>query len=286
MLPSPTWPNGTARAPGIVRSTASVAWAMKLGDAGHRHRDVVLDRAALVFLRLDDGLAHASRAACAWPRCDAMVASWTSPASSASPRALLDRLAQGVASRAGGQFHQHVPRDDGSDSGSTRAGDVLEREVERYARHQLEGRSALSPARAWRRLPAARSRRRGRGPPAKRGLDLLGRGEQLQHGGGDDAQRAFGADEQVLQVVAGVVLAQPPQAVPDLGRRAAPLRGPAPGRAYCRSAAPRCRRHWSRGCRRSGRCLPTPGSAGTGGRRRRPPAAASASTQPASTVMV
>ncbi len=41
-----------------------------------------------------------------------------------------------------------------------------------------------------------------------------GRGIQLQHGGGDDAQRAFRADEQVLQVVAGVVLAQAAQAVP------------------------------------------------------------------------
>ena len=36
-----------------------------------------------------------------------------------------------------------------------------------------------------------------------------------QHRGGDDAERAFGAEEQLLQVVAGVVLAQPAQAVPD-----------------------------------------------------------------------
>ena len=32
-------------------------------------------------------------------------------------------------------------------------------------------------------------------------------GKQLQHRRGDDAQRAFGADEQLLQVVAGIVLA-------------------------------------------------------------------------------
>ena len=32
--------------------------------------------------------------------------------------------------------------------------------------------------------------------------------EQLQRRGGDDAERPFGADEQVLEVVAGVVLAQ------------------------------------------------------------------------------
>ena len=41
------------------------------------------------------------------------------------------------------------------------------------------------------------------------------RGKELQHGRGDDAERAFGADEQLLQIVAGVVLAQTAQAVPD-----------------------------------------------------------------------
>ena len=37
---------------------------------------------------------------------------------------------------------------------------------------------------------------------------------QLQHRGGNDAQRAFGADEKLFQVVAGVVLAQRAQPVP------------------------------------------------------------------------
>ncbi len=39
---------------------------------------------------------------------------------------------------------------------------------------------------------------------------------QLEGGSGDDAQRAFAADVQVAKVVAGVVLAQAAQAVPDL----------------------------------------------------------------------
>lgn len=43
----------------------------------------------------------------------------------------------------------------------------------------------------------------------------LGRGVQLQHGRGHDAQGAFGADEQVLQVETRIVLAQGGQAVPD-----------------------------------------------------------------------
>ncbi|KAG0920098.1 hypothetical protein G6F32_015770 [Rhizopus arrhizus] len=38
---------------------------------------------------------------------------------------------------------------------------------------------------------------------------------QLQHGGSDDAHRAFGADEQVFKVETGVVLAQRRQAIPD-----------------------------------------------------------------------
>ncbi len=38
-------------------------------------------------------------------------------------------------------------------------------------------------------------------------------GEQLEGGGGDDAQRTFGADQQLLEVVAGVVLAQAGQTV-------------------------------------------------------------------------
>ena len=54
---------------------------------------------------------------------------------------------------------------------------------------------------------ARRSRRRRSPAPRLR--------EQLQHRRGDDAERALRADEQVLQVVAGVVLAQALEAVPD-----------------------------------------------------------------------
>ena len=50
---------------------------------------------------------------------------------------------------------------------------------------------------------------------------------ELQHGRRDDAQRALGADEQVTQVIAGIVLAQPVQAMPDL----------AVGRHYLQSQA-------------------------------------------------
>ena len=62
--------------------------------------------------------------------------------------------------------------------------------------------------------PAVRSRReaeqikRGfrRGDADERGLDRARARHEPQHRRGDDAQRAFGADEQVFQIVAGVVL--------------------------------------------------------------------------------
>jgi hypothetical protein len=44
-------------------------------------------------------------------------------------------------------------------------------------------------------------------------------GKEFQNSGGDDAQRAFGANEKLLQVVAGVVLQQAAHAVPDLACR-------------------------------------------------------------------
>jgi hypothetical protein len=48
------------------------------------------------------------------------------------------------------------------------------------------------------------------------GGDVLGRRPQLQHRLGDDAERALGTHEQVFQVVAGVVLLERAQAVPDV----------------------------------------------------------------------
>jgi len=71
------------------------------------------------------------------------------------------------------------------------------------------------PVRQSEQIERRRQRRHGR-PGGQRGggarVELHGRG-------GDDAQRAFAADEQVAQVVAGVVLAQARQAVPDLALR-------------------------------------------------------------------
>ena len=144
---------------------------------------------------------------------------------------------------------------------------------------ELEAGDALADALAQLR---EERQRRARGSRAR---DQRGRlrprlRKELQHRGGDDAERALGADEEVLQVVAGVVLAKRAQSVPDARRRAARPRGPAPARACCRSEARRCRPRWWKGCRRSRSCLRPPAKAGRGGRARRPPAAASRARSP------
>ena len=100
--------------------------------------------------------------------------------------------------------------------------------------------------------------------------------KQLQRRRGDDAERAFGADEQVAQVVAGVVLLQLRQPVAECGRRPAPLRARAPARAPRHRPAPRCRRHWSRDCRRWCSFPRRRATAETAGRLRRRAAARSA----------
>ena len=111
---------------------------------------------------------------------------------------------------------------------------------------------------------------------------LLGRlGEQLEDRGGDDAERPLRADEQVLQVVARVVLLQALEAVPDAPVGQHHLEAEHQLARIAVSQHARRRRRWWRGCRRSGSCPPTAGSAGTADRRcRLPPAPRPASGRP------
>ena len=55
----------------------------------------------------------------------------------------------------------------------------------------------------------------GRGQADHRGRPVLRLREQLQNGAGHDAEGALRADEEILEIIARVVLAQTPQAVPD-----------------------------------------------------------------------
>ena len=76
------------------------------------------------------------------------------------------------------------------------------------------------------------------------------RRDQPQRDGGDDAERAFGADQQLVEAVAAIVLLERRTGRGGPSRRAAPPPRPRPARASSRSAAPACRRHWSRSARR------------------------------------
>ena len=57
-------------------------------------------------------------------------------------------------------------------------------------------------------MPSRSTAACGEGTPTKAVSTERGRGTRRKHRRGDDAERAFGADEQVLQVVAGIVLLQ------------------------------------------------------------------------------
>ena len=78
-----------------------------------------------------------------------------------------------------------------------------------------------------------------------------GSGKEPEHRGGDDAERALGADEEMAERIAGIVLAQRGAARSRPARPAAPPPGPASARGRCRSARCCCRRRWSTARRRS-----------------------------------
>ena len=120
-----------------------------------------------------------------------------------------------------------------------------------------------SDERALAAARGARSRRSTDATRDERGDLRARRRKELHHGRGDDAERAFGADEELLQVVARVVLAQAAQRREHAAVGEHGLDAQRRARACCRSAAPRCRRRWSTGCRRSCSCLPTRATAGS-----------------------
>jgi hypothetical protein len=91
---------------------------------------------------------------------------------------------------------------------------VLKDELEGRAADELEGRHPVADGGAQAAEQLDRGGRRSDRQPG--GDDGARTREELEGGGGDDAEGALGADEELLEVVAGVVLAQRAQAVPDL----------------------------------------------------------------------
>ena len=92
----------------------------------------------------------------------------------------------------------------GSASGSRQPAPCLSTSSMPEPRHQLEAGDAARGALG--REAEQIERRLRRGHADEGGLDRARPRHQAQHRGGDDAERAFGADEQVLEIVAGVVL--------------------------------------------------------------------------------
>ena len=243
-----------ARARGARRSSAS---------DGDRHGHVVLDRRPERLLGLGDAFAQR-------PEPGALRrASRRSPhRARGRPRRPRRAPAPGRRrrSRRRGPASSISPNQSAS-AASGSAGRQVDHEVERRARDQLPGGEPLGGVLAQQREQRGGGRDGGEGDPgggARAGVA----GCRREDRGGDDAERALGADEELLQVVAGVVLAQRPQPVPDAAVGQHHLEPEHQARASCRSAAPRCRRRWSRCCRRSCSCPPSRGTAGTAGRPR------------------
>jgi hypothetical protein len=89
---------------------------------------------------------------------------------------------------------------------------MAEREIDGDARHQLEpgqGVAGGDPQTIQKRDCGCRI-----GHADKGGFGLARTGKQFQNRCGDDAQRPLPADEQMLQIVSGIVLVQTPQPIP------------------------------------------------------------------------
>ena len=90
---------------------------------------------------------------------------------------------------------------------------MLQHKLQASARHQFIARHAAAGAIGGER--EQRQCRFWRRHADKSGLDRARPRHQPQHRRGDDAQRSFGADEQVLQIVTGIVLLQLVEVVKD-----------------------------------------------------------------------
>ena len=133
-----------------------------------------------------------------------MVASVTRPRSAACRQHLFQHAAQTFALLRG-QFDQHVPGMRRCERIAAARG-VFQNQLDAAPRHDLEARDVAAAALLRDTEQFERGLRRSNA--GKGGLDRARPRHQAQHRRGDDAERAFGADEQVFQVVAGIVLFQ------------------------------------------------------------------------------
>ena len=157
-----------------------------------------------------------------WSRFAAIAASSTMPASSPLAR-IASSVRAGVVARRR-QLHQHVP----GIPARQRIGGCRCRGAARNrprCRPSVRSWSACRPA-SFCEIDSSFSAASRRLQADEGGLHRARLRKQLQHRRGDDAERALGADEQVAQIVAGIVLLQLRQQRSECARRPAPLRAP------------------------------------------------------------
>ena len=265
-LPSPRWPKPR----GVRAGKARLARRRRLDhEARHRldrHRDVVLRRRALRALGVRDRIADApERLGLRLARRDRRIGDQPVVQRLAEQRLEQPRRGRRRASLATASIstcHGCAPA-----SGARVPGRCASTGGERLGGQQLEALDRVGAA-----LPAgaaAPAPPPGRATPTQATARARDRGHQPQRRGGDDAQRPLRADQQLLEVVAAIVLLQRRQPVVDRAVGQHRLDARRPARASCRSAAPACRRRWSRPARRSSRC---PRAPSVSGKRRPAPA--------------
>ena len=173
MLPSPRWPNGSGRAPGMSFTTAALASRDERRHMRDRHRDVVLDRAADLALHLAEHFADAPEGLGLIERLSAIAASATSPRSTPSarmPSRVSRRPSRCCDDNSISTYHAMpvVQR-------IARAGVVFQHRVDAEPHHQLERRDVAAAA-ARSRCRAVRARPPGDATPTNAVSTERGRG--------------------------------------------------------------------------------------------------------------
>ena len=258
MLPSPRWPNGSGRAPGMSLITAASASRDEGRHVRDRHRDVVLDRAADLALHLAEHFADAPEGL----RLIEVVGDRgvrDEAALDALGQDRLHRVAQ--ARRAPARTVRSARTRDASSFSGSRAPASYFSTASMPSR-TISSNDVTSPPLRSLAMPSSSSAASGEATPTNAVSTERGRGISRKRRGRDDAERAFGADEQVLQIVAGVVLLQLVQIVQHAPVGEHHFEPERLLRARRPTTRPWCRPHWSRDCRRPCRCLREGSSSG------------------------
>src|SRR6185312_9171608 len=179
----------------------------ELGYRGDRHRNVVLEAAAIQTLGFGNGLAQLPESrpiACAARHCRIRHQAFRQRAG----EALLEEVLERIGGAGGGELAEQVPRMRYLERvANTRY--MPRREIHRDPRDQLEGADTVAA-----RLAQTGEQAHGGawvGNCNERGREGLRLRKELQTGGSDDAESALGTEEERFDVVTRVVFAERPE---------------------------------------------------------------------------